>query len=50
MNVSVVTISASVVQLRAQTLWDHTAALVTMDLWEMERQAASRLVSGILQK
>ena len=50
MNVPAVTISASVVQLTVQTLSDHTTALVKLDMWEMERQAAYRLVSGILQK
>ena len=50
MNVPAVTIIASVVQLRVQTLSDHTAALVKLDMWEMEQQAAHRLVSGILQK
>ena len=47
MNVPAVSISASVVQLPVQTLSDHTAARVKMDMLGMERQDAYRLVSGV---
>ena len=50
MNVPAVTISASVVQLTVQTLPDHTAARVKMDMLGMERQDAYRLVSGVCKK